>query len=110
VRTLLQGAECICSALVLVEVPRVLTRRRQRDWQDGWRLLRAGLRVVDLGRPVVERAAVLPPAGLRTLDALHLATALIVGPTDGLVAYDLRLLDAAAAAGLAVQHPGLVRA
>ena len=94
---------------MLVEVPRVLARRSRPDWQDGWRLLRPGLRIVDLGRPVIERAAALPPVGLRTLDALHLATALAVGPTDGLVAYDLRLLEAAAAAGLAVLHPGLVR-
>lgn len=99
----------MCSVLVLVEVPRVLARCGQGDWEPGWRLLRPGLRVVDLTRPVVERAAALSPATLRGLDALHLATALAVGPLDGLVAYDPHLLQAAESYGLRVLHPGLAR-
>ena len=46
-----------------------------------------------------------PPPRLRTLDAIHLATALRVRP-DALLAYDRRLLGAAAAAGLSVASPG----
>ncbi len=107
VRALLRGAECVCSVLVLVEVPRVLTRYGQRDWEPGWRRLRRSVRIVDLTRPLVERAARLPPPALRNLEALHVATALAAGPLDGLVAYDPRLLAAAQSSGLRVLHPGL---
>lgn len=44
---------------------------------------------------------------LRTLDALHLASALLLSDVlTALIAYDHRLLDAAKAAGLAVATPG----
>jgi predicted nucleic acid-binding protein len=42
---------------------------------------------------------------LRTLDALHLATALTLG--FPLVAYDQRLIQAAREAGLTVYSPGM---
>lgn len=42
---------------------------------------------------------------LRALDAIHLAAALAI-EADLLLAYDLRLLDAARAAGLTVACPG----
>ncbi len=48
---------------------------------------------------------------LRSLDAIHLASAQLVAAATpdfrALVAYDTRLLDAAAEAGLAVAAPGL---
>jgi predicted nucleic acid-binding protein len=51
-------------------------------------------------------AGELAPAGLRSLDALHLAAALELGPDlSGLVTYDLRLADAAAVAGVTVVRP-----
>ena len=44
---------------------------------------------------------------LRTLDALHLASALLLGDAlTAFVAYDHRLADGAEAAGLAVATPG----
>lgn len=56
---------------------------------------------------LLETAAGLASAGLRTLDAIHLATALSLGPDlDVLVAYDARRLDAARAAGVALVAPG----
>jgi hypothetical protein len=52
------------------------------------------------------RAALLGPPLLRSLDALHLATALAMGDDVGaLVAYDSRLATAAADAGLRVLAP-----
>lgn len=55
---------------------------------------------------VFERAGLLEPATLRSLDALHLATALSLGPDlDGLVTYDDRLADAARVAGVQVLIP-----
>lgn len=61
--------------------------------------------LVELTRDLLERAATVGPPRLRTLHAIHLATALEVAP-DELVAYDRRLLDAAAASGLSVASPG----
>jgi uncharacterized protein len=48
------------------------------------------------------------PVTVRSLDAIHLATALhIQGQLIAFVAYDSRLCDAARTAGLPVQAPGL---
>jgi predicted nucleic acid-binding protein len=56
-------------------------------------------------RVLLEHAAELTSGRTRSLDAIHLATALLVEP-DEFVAYDGRLLEAAAAAGLRVSSPG----
>ena len=51
-------------------------------------------------------AATLEPKRLRSLDALHLATALEIGPDlQGVVTYDERLTEAAQLAGLTVIAP-----
>jgi predicted nucleic acid-binding protein len=56
---------------------------------------------------VLAVAAVLTPPSLRSLDAIHLATALRLGDDLGVfLAYDERLLRAAAAHGLPVAGPG----
>lgn len=56
---------------------------------------------------VLRRAALLTPASLRTLDAIHLATALAHGGGDThLVTYDERMAAAARAHGLRVEQPG----
>ncbi|MFT5202590.1 MAG: prevent-host-death family protein [Candidatus Aldehydirespiratoraceae bacterium] len=75
--------------------------------------------IADRGRPVARmtaiprsertcsmRGVVLDPSVLRSLDALHLATALDLGDDpEGLVTYDDRLADAAEANGVAVVSP-----
>ncbi len=66
-----------------------------------------GFTLVPLDAPVLEAAQALAAAELRTLDALHLATALSLEADLGvLVAYDRRLLAAATAAGLPARSPG----
>jgi predicted nucleic acid-binding protein len=51
-------------------------------------------------------AGMLDPPGLRTLDALHLASAASLGPElAGLVTYDERMAEAAATAGISVISP-----
>lgn len=56
---------------------------------------------------VLRRAALLEPIGLRTLDAIHLATVLSHGDGDSqIVTYDDRMADAARAHGLRVEQPG----
>jgi predicted nucleic acid-binding protein len=68
--------------------------------------LRDGLVVVVLDDEVRRLAGSVGPLLLRTLDAIHLATALSLREElDGLVTYDVRLAAAAADAGLPVQAP-----
>ena len=66
----------------------------------------AQLDLVPLDRALLDAAADLPARHLRTLDALHLATAMSLGEAlDVFVAYDARLLEAARDAGLPVASP-----
>lgn len=63
--------------------------------------------VIRIDGEVFDRAGRLSPPTLRSLDALHLAAALTLGPDlAGIVAYDDRLSAAAAAVGLDVASPG----
>jgi uncharacterized protein len=92
------------SELAVVEV-----RRRARELgqaaDDRARdvLDRTLLRPID--RETLERAAELEPAGVRSLDAIHLATALSLDEVDAFISYDRRLNAAAAAVGLNVESP-----
>jgi predicted nucleic acid-binding protein len=62
--------------------------------------------LIPVDEVVLDRAAELEPALLRTLDALHLATALSVGADLGtMLVYDARLADAARASGLTTLAP-----
>ena len=55
---------------------------------------------------IFEEAGRLNPAALRTLDAIHLASALDLGDDlEGLITYDDRLADAAATNGVVVIAP-----
>jgi predicted nucleic acid-binding protein len=66
----------------------------------------SGVELIAMSTVVVENASRLPDPGLRSLDAIHLATALLVrNELDLLLAYDRRLLDAAEAHGLPTASP-----
>jgi predicted nucleic acid-binding protein len=72
------------------------------------RAVLAALDMVPLGEDVLGAAAESSDPALRSLDALHLASALTLDPDLAVfVAYDGRLLAAAHAAGLDVAQPGL---
>ncbi len=64
--------------------------------------------LVDVSETLLRSAATLASAKVRTLDAVHLASALRVQP-DEVVVYDRRLLEAAAEQGLAAASPGAER-
>ncbi len=66
--------------------------------------LLARVDLVDPSRSLFHEAGLLPGPQLRSLDALHLATALRAD-ADSLVGYDRRLLDAARSLGLGVHSP-----
>ncbi|MDR1187504.1 MAG: type II toxin-antitoxin system VapC family toxin [Bifidobacteriaceae bacterium] len=54
-----------------------------------------------------EVAAGLDPAVMRALDALHVASAMTLGPSlDAIITYDARMADAARLAGIKVLAPG----
>lgn len=65
-----------------------------------------GVHLLTLDEHIAQRAAALDPTALRSLDAIHLATALTVDGLTHFVTYDLRLADAARKAGLVVAMPG----
>jgi uncharacterized protein len=63
--------------------------------------------VVEVTEAIGELAARVKPASLRSLDAVHLATAITLGQElDSFLVYDLRLAEAARQAGLPVRMPG----
>ncbi len=95
-------APVIVSELAITEV----TRAARRVGADSSVAL-AECDVVLLRPELLLSAASLEPLGLRTLDAIHLATALSLARSlDAFVAYDKRLLAAAAGHGLEVASPG----
>jgi uncharacterized protein len=56
----------------------------------------------------VRDAAATVPGQIRSLDALHIATAELMGPElTALVTYDIRLAESARRAGLPVAMPGM---
>jgi predicted nucleic acid-binding protein len=62
--------------------------------------------IIEVDDVVASNASHLSPPTLRTLDAIHIATALAIGPDVGaFVTYDLRQADAARRAGLPVVMP-----
>ena len=102
-----ERTQTVSSALARVETLRAI-RRAGGSRSDRRRaeevLTRIALIRVD--EPILVRAADLPPADLRSLDALHIATALSIGPDlSALITYDRRQADAASALGLDVATP-----
>jgi len=65
-----------------------------------------GVALIELSAEVAAAAAELAPPTLRTLDAIHLASAQLVGgELAAFLTYDLHLAAAAEAAGLHVESP-----
>lgn len=66
--------------------------------------------ILALDGSVFERAGLLAPSELRSLDAIHLAAAHMIGEElDGMLSYDARLAHAARTRGLRSVHPGVNR-
>lgn len=95
----------VSSALLGVEAIRACGRYGERYAAEARSFL-GDMALLPLDDAVLERAASIDPAELRSLDALHLATALSIGNEVGVfVTYDDRLGAAAAHHGLAVSQP-----
>jgi uncharacterized protein len=93
------------SALVRTEVVRAAARVDAAFAEQARRVVRA-ISLVAVTGAILDRAAALAPPTLRSLDALHLATALsLEGALGAIVTYDARLAEAAVAAGVEVLAP-----
>jgi hypothetical protein len=105
-RRYLASAGTVASSLMAtVEVPRAVNRGAPGAGAVMAEVLEA-LVIVNLDARIAARAAALEPVTLRTLDAIHLATALELGDElTAFVSYDDRLSAAARALGLPVVTP-----
>jgi uncharacterized protein len=89
-----------------VEVVRAC-RRMEADALPEARALIAALDLIPITSDVLDDAGEVGETLLRSLDAIHLASALTIREElSAFVAYDLRLCDAAGVAGLPVMRPG----
>jgi uncharacterized protein len=97
----------VSSTLVEVEVLRAL-RRSEPELLGAAPAVLARLAVYDVDALVRATAAAYPDPLIRSLDAIHLATADAVfgGDLSAFVSYDQRLLAAAGALGLPTAAPG----
>jgi predicted nucleic acid-binding protein len=96
----------IASDLLVVEALRT-ARRHSTSALKATRERLSVVTSVRLSRSSCDRASELDPAVTRSLDALHLATALEIGSQlSGVLTYDTRMADAAEVLGLTVIAPG----
>ena len=101
-----EHVRAVSSDLAQTETIRAV-RRYRPDLTVEARSLFDSVVCVRITPEIVERAALLDPPGLRSLDAIHLATALELGnEIDGLVTYDERLAQAARDRGIPTITPG----
>ena len=97
----------VSSTLVEVELPRAL-RRTDAALTAQVPAVLARLARYEIDDVVRAVAAAYPDPDLRSLDAIHLATASVIfgGQLTNFVSYDQRLSDAAQALGLPTTTPG----
>jgi len=101
-----EGQPLISSVLLRAEVPRAVWRAEPGALPRCYQLIRRIARVA-LTADVLDTSATLTPPSLGSARAIHLASALAVGPElTAFVGYDEELLSAAAEAGLPVASPG----
>ena len=100
------GTPMVSSELAKVEVIRACRRINPTTLTEAIALI-AGLDLIPLSGAVIDQAANVGGTTLRSLDAIHLASALsIQAELSAFVAYDHRLAGAASTAGLELLAPG----
>ena len=112
-RAYLSEADLVSSELVLAEVPRAVHRAASIDpalsldhlmERAGEVIETVALRVVD--RQILAGAGAIAEPALRTLDAVHVASAIDLSPVEAFVTYDERQAAVARLAGLRTMSPG----
>jgi predicted nucleic acid-binding protein len=97
----------VSSALARVELLRAV-RRVDAELAASAGAVLGAMHLLAVGEAVLGRAAEISPPSVRSLDAVHLASAEALGSSlSALVVYDRRLVDAAEGLGLPVVSPGL---
>ena len=105
-RRLAKEPDWVSSALAHVEVLRAMRRREAtvRELDEAQELL-ARIALAPVDDSILGVAARIEPSALRSLDAIHVATALSLFGLDAFVTYDVRQLAAAIVAGLPAVSP-----
>lgn len=105
-RWLRRRSERASSALARVEILRAAAIRGPEVVASARRVLDT-FRILVVDDAVLDAAAVLKPRTLRSLDAIHVASAQALGAQlDTVVTYDRRMAEAAALLGMSVEAPG----
>jgi predicted nucleic acid-binding protein len=105
-RALISWESFASATLLRTETSRALRYSGHGHLLGAARQLMGTLHLVRMDEPLLDRAGDLPPEGMRSLDAVHLAAALSLGSDLGAVfTYDARLRDAAQAQGLPTEEP-----
>ena len=101
----------VTSVLSRAELHRALRRRRaSQAIRTRAEAVLSSVVLVRMDDPVVSRAEAFRDSQVRTLDAIHLATALSLGDDpDAFITYDAGLARAASRQRLTVLHPGARR-
>jgi predicted nucleic acid-binding protein len=93
------------SALTKTEFSRAVGRAAPSRLSEAHRRMTSVI-FIAMSDEVLAAAAIVRPLSLRTLDAIQLASALLIrSEIESFVAYDLRLLEAAEALGLPTASP-----
>ena len=96
----------VTSAIGAIEFRRAVKRHYAQQLWAVERVL-AEMTILELSHEVRRTAELLEPTILRTLEAIHLASALVIREElEAFVAYDERLLEAARLAGIPTASPG----
>lgn len=111
-RAFVKGCDAVASEIVATETLRAVSRLADeigmplRDLVESalTALEEVALIIVETGTLV--RAGLMPGAHLRSLDAIHIATAVSLGDVDVFITYDDRQAAAARLAGLRTASPG----
>ena len=107
-----QGAALLASSLAWVEVSRAIRQRLEAEAPrriiDLIEVALSGVEEFPISEQVIDIAQRMRPASIRSLDAIHLASASLLG-ADLVCAYDERMLASAEELGFRTASPGLVR-
>jgi predicted nucleic acid-binding protein len=104
--TFVNDREIVSSELARTEVMRAVSRRYEGLVESAEDFLE-DLSLMPIDRLVTRAAAWVRPWTIRSLDAIHLASAKMLNPgLEALVTYDRRMVEAGRLAGLPVLSPG----
>ncbi|MEO7135575.1 MAG: type II toxin-antitoxin system VapC family toxin [Vicinamibacterales bacterium] len=103
---LAQRAGLITSKLAALECRRAARRSSKKQVLQTVEQILEAIYLIEITPAILDDAAAFEPPILRSLDAIHLATALSLDdPELELITYDERMADAANAGGLTVTQP-----